>query len=178
MVFSRQEYWSGLPSPPLGDLPHPGIKPMSLHWQAGSWQAGSLPLALPGKCNGHIKAQLNIILEKISCVCGASPLRMWCTHWSSSHYMLFLWIQDAKCLTMKHRIQSELLITKYFHTNKVMMYSINSQHSGNSTFGNEAKQSWRTQMNPTNGYHRAPSHPPLLYLCRSHLCPAFEVPSP
>ena len=26
----RQEYWSGLPCPPLGDLPNPGIKPMSL----------------------------------------------------------------------------------------------------------------------------------------------------
>ena len=29
MVFSRQEYWSGLPCPPQGDLPNPGIKPMS-----------------------------------------------------------------------------------------------------------------------------------------------------
>ena len=28
--FSRQEYWSGLPCPPPGDLPDPGIKPMSL----------------------------------------------------------------------------------------------------------------------------------------------------
>ena len=28
--FSRQEYWSGLPCPPPGDLPNPGIKPMSL----------------------------------------------------------------------------------------------------------------------------------------------------
>ena len=27
--FSRQEYWSGLPCPPLGDLPDPGIKPIS-----------------------------------------------------------------------------------------------------------------------------------------------------
>ena len=27
--FSRQEYWSGLPSPP-GDLPDPGIEPVSL----------------------------------------------------------------------------------------------------------------------------------------------------
>ena len=27
--FSRQEYWSGLPCPPLGDLPNPGIKPRS-----------------------------------------------------------------------------------------------------------------------------------------------------
>ena len=30
MRFSRQEYWSGLPFPPPGDLPHPGIKPISL----------------------------------------------------------------------------------------------------------------------------------------------------
>ena len=27
--FSRQEYWSGLPCPPAGDLPDPGIKPAS-----------------------------------------------------------------------------------------------------------------------------------------------------
>ena len=26
MGFSRQEYWSGLPVPSLGDLPSPGIK--------------------------------------------------------------------------------------------------------------------------------------------------------
>ena len=29
MGFSRQEYWSGLPFPPPGDLPDPGIKPTS-----------------------------------------------------------------------------------------------------------------------------------------------------
>ena len=29
MGFSRKEYWSGLPFPSLGDLPDPGIKPMS-----------------------------------------------------------------------------------------------------------------------------------------------------
>ena len=27
MVFSRQEYWTGLPFPSPGDLPDPGIKP-------------------------------------------------------------------------------------------------------------------------------------------------------
>ena len=31
MEFSRQEYWSGLPFPPLGDLPDPGVKPHLLH---------------------------------------------------------------------------------------------------------------------------------------------------
>ena len=28
--FSRQKYWSGLSCPPAGDLPNPGIEPMSL----------------------------------------------------------------------------------------------------------------------------------------------------
>ena len=27
--FSRQEYWNGLPCPPPGDLPNPGIEPRS-----------------------------------------------------------------------------------------------------------------------------------------------------
>ena len=30
MGFSRQEYWSGLPCPPPGDLPNPGIELMPL----------------------------------------------------------------------------------------------------------------------------------------------------
>ena len=29
MGFSRQEYWNGLPFPPPGDIPDPGIKPTS-----------------------------------------------------------------------------------------------------------------------------------------------------
>ena len=41
MGFFRQEYWSGLPCPPPGDLPDPGDL---LHWQVDS-----LPLAPPGK---------------------------------------------------------------------------------------------------------------------------------
>ena len=44
MEFSRQEYWSGLPSPSPGDLPDPGIKPRSL-----ALLADSLPSELPGK---------------------------------------------------------------------------------------------------------------------------------
>ena len=30
MGFSRQEYWSGLPRPPPGDLPNPGFELASL----------------------------------------------------------------------------------------------------------------------------------------------------
>ena len=47
MGFFRQEYWSELPCPPLGDLPDSGIEPMSL--MSPALQAGSLPLAPPGK---------------------------------------------------------------------------------------------------------------------------------
>ena len=43
MDFSRQEYWSGLPYPPPGDLPNPGIEPGS-----PALQADSLPSEPPG----------------------------------------------------------------------------------------------------------------------------------
>ena len=39
MEFSRQKYWSGLPFPPPGDLPNPGIEPTLgnlLCWQVDS----------------------------------------------------------------------------------------------------------------------------------------------
>ena len=36
MEFSRQEYWSGLPFPSPGDLPNPGIEPMSPALQVDS----------------------------------------------------------------------------------------------------------------------------------------------
>ena len=41
--FSRQEYWSGLPYPPIGNLPDSGIKPASP--AAAALQADSLPLS-------------------------------------------------------------------------------------------------------------------------------------
>ena len=42
MEFSRQEYWSGLLFPSLGDLPNPGSEPRSPALQADSLL--SLPL--------------------------------------------------------------------------------------------------------------------------------------
>ena len=36
MEFSRQEYWSGLPIPSPGNLPVPGIEPLSPTLQADS----------------------------------------------------------------------------------------------------------------------------------------------
>ena len=44
--FSRQEYWSGLPCPPPGDLPDPEIEPGSPPTSA--LQVDSLPLSHQG----------------------------------------------------------------------------------------------------------------------------------
>ena len=45
--FSRQECWSGLPCPPPGDLPHPGIEPAS--FKAPALQEDSFTTKPPGK---------------------------------------------------------------------------------------------------------------------------------
>ena len=42
--FSKPEHWNGLPCPPPGDLPNPGIEPRS-----PTLQADSLPSEPPGK---------------------------------------------------------------------------------------------------------------------------------
>ena len=47
MGFSRQEYWSGLPFPPPGDLPNPGIEPTSP--MSPALPADSLPAEPLGK---------------------------------------------------------------------------------------------------------------------------------
>ena len=48
MGFSRQECWSGLPFPSLGDLPDPGIKPRS-----PALEADALLSEPPGKPDRH-----------------------------------------------------------------------------------------------------------------------------
>ena len=47
MEFSRQEYWSELPFPSPGDIPHPGIEPSSL--EAPSLTGGILTTEQPGR---------------------------------------------------------------------------------------------------------------------------------
>ena len=57
MGFSRQEYWSGLPFPPPGDLPNPGIKLWS-----PALQADALPPKPPGKQLVVLIKQVNVKL--------------------------------------------------------------------------------------------------------------------
>jgi len=48
--FPRQEYWSGLPFPPPGNLCNPGIEPMSPAFAGRFFTA-----ELPGKPWGQMK---------------------------------------------------------------------------------------------------------------------------
>ena len=57
MGFSRQEYWSGLPCPPLGGLPNPGIEPRSPTLQA------ALPSEPPGKPKNTGVNNLSLLQE-------------------------------------------------------------------------------------------------------------------
>jgi len=57
MGFSRQEYWSGLPCPPPGDLPDPGIEPTAPPASSVS-QADSLPLSHPGRPKVSLKVEM------------------------------------------------------------------------------------------------------------------------
>ena len=51
MEFFRQEYWNGLPFPSPGDLPDPGMKPMS-----PALQADSLSLTHQGALRKRVEA--------------------------------------------------------------------------------------------------------------------------
>jgi len=49
MVFSRHEYWSGLPFRSPGNIPNPEMEPRSPAWQADS---------LPSEPSGNIRQKL------------------------------------------------------------------------------------------------------------------------
>ena len=56
MGFYKQEYWTGLPFPSLGELPDPGIKPVSL--VSPALAASSLPLGPPPPPGEALPVQL------------------------------------------------------------------------------------------------------------------------
>ena len=60
MGFPRQEYWSGLPFPPPGDLPDLGIKTASL--MSPALQVDSLPLSQLGNLYIGINVHIYIAI--------------------------------------------------------------------------------------------------------------------
>ena len=63
MEFSRQDYWSGLPFPFLGDLPDAGIEPRS-----PALQADSLPSNQPGKAMSYNTFPSETCVERIQVI--------------------------------------------------------------------------------------------------------------
>ena len=71
MGFSRQEYWSGLPCPPPGDLTHGSNTHLLclLHWHMGS-----LPRVPPGK---H-KRQFSTVIKNMDLDSYCCSVTQWC----------------------------------------------------------------------------------------------------
>ena len=61
MGFSRQEYWSGLPIPSPGDLPNPGMEPVSPVTSA--LQTDSLPAEPLGKPQTRVSVQFSSVTQ-------------------------------------------------------------------------------------------------------------------
>ena len=72
MGFSRQEFWSGLPFPPPGDLPNPGIEPIS-------------PASPVLQVNSLLQIQWGSpFLNKFSSVQSLSRVQLFATSWTSA----------------------------------------------------------------------------------------------
>ena len=97
MGFSRKEYWSGLPCPPLGDLPDPGIEPaspMTPALQVDSWllsQQGS-PCYL----------QHMILLPKSFTVFPPKICVFWCLSWYFLNLLLRTGMEDFEFNSNKY----------------------------------------------------------------------------
>ena len=97
MGFSGQEYWSGLPFLPPGDLPHPGIEPASPAssaltgrfftfeppWKPLSWRLPDSQVTTPNGAKMRLIPQLNI-------------------HWALGLFIYFIFLQyvlSSLCIT-------------------------------------------------------------------------------
>ena len=67
MGFPKQEYWMGLTFPPPGELPDPGIEPMSP--EAPELQADSLPLSHQGSLVHGSMTHALIVKHSKQCFC-------------------------------------------------------------------------------------------------------------
>ena len=78
MGFSRQEYWSGLPFPSLGDLPDPEVKPGPLALQANfllseppgkpKMTNSRCDLVLLSQCTFSLKPSLALLASLLACL--------------------------------------------------------------------------------------------------------------
>ena len=94
--FSRQEYWTGLPFPPPGDLPNPGIEPSSPALAGGFFFTAEPPGSFqdpdgsePGLCS-----RVWILLHQL-------PAGMPCIHFFSCYWSIIVLQRVSFCCTAK-----------------------------------------------------------------------------
>ena len=87
-----QEYWSGLPYSPPGDLPNPGIKP-----GFPALQADSLPAELPGKPPNKHGEQKDEAVKVLHSICQQIwKMKQWSQDWKRSVFIPIPKKGDAK----------------------------------------------------------------------------------
>ena len=99
MGFSRQEYWSGLPCPPPGDLSNPGIKPVSL--KSSTLAARFFTISVTWKAPSYIISSV-----QFSSVQSLSHVWLFATPWTA-------------CSTLGFTIHHQLLELAQTHVHRV-----------------------------------------------------------
>ena len=90
MEFSRQEYWSGLPFPPPGDLRTQGS---ILHFLTLlRWQVDSLPLVPPGDKFSSVAQSCPTICDPVECSLPGLPVHHQLPEFTQTHVH---WVGDA-----------------------------------------------------------------------------------
>ena len=114
MGFSRQEYWSGLPFPSPGDLPHPGIKPRSPALEADA-------LASEPPVIRNWQTELGLSVSDICSVLWLTcPLDLSVLHWySAMPVCLYNWNSMQCKKRLKYAVMSTNEPLKYHAKNQI-----------------------------------------------------------
>ena len=122
--FSRQEYWSGLPCPPPGDLPNPGIEPRS-----PALRADALPSEPPGK--PLVKWLIHYQLAFLSFISGLRRRERETVFSSSQDFQSVSWFYISQWLLKLRQGQTflELWSTKMYC---VYLTAVTETRKGNS----------------------------------------------
>ena len=107
MGFPRQGYWSGVPSPPPGDLPDPGTELLS--FASPALQVDSLPLSFGEAPVQHHTSQL-----KMTGIDNISQNKLTAEEWKSKTIQSFQVLEPCMCLTNK-------LTIEYMHHNTLWL---------------------------------------------------------
>ena len=100
MGFSRQEYWSGLPCPPPGDLLHPGTEPVSPASASGFFITEPL-----GKIRALSNLYIQSLLFSISQSLSSIPI---------SFSFTFTWLSQVFLLHHNSNFNSIYWVSSYF----------------------------------------------------------------